>query len=162
MDNQFKTEEQSKYFKWLSKAEENQIFSQIDVLPISQYEKNLRADTMYKEMLNKKKHTQFLNDRMEATNEINDRASSSKDPVESKTLKTQWKFWQLADMVRNLMYEKEWMNLDNYQDEDVVAAFLKDNPNMVDQFNSFMNWDISAESFSVLCNVYDQRRFKRR
>jgi hypothetical protein len=31
------------------------------------------------------------------------------------------------------------MNLDNYQDEDVVAAFLKDNPNMVDQFNSFMN-----------------------
>ena len=140
--------DESKYFKWLTKAEENQIFSQIDALPISQYEKNLRADTMYKEMLNKKKHTQFLNDRMEATNEINDRAASSKDPVESKTLKTQWKFWQLADMVRNLMYEKEWMNLDNYQDEDVVAAFLKDNPNMVDQFNSFMNWDISAESFS--------------
>ena len=140
--------DESKYFKWLTKAEENQIFSQIDALPISQYEKNLRADTMYKEMLNKKKHTQFLNDRMEATNEINDRASSSKDPVESQTLKTQWKFWQLADMVRNLMYEKEWMNLDNYQDEDVVAAFLKDNPNMVDQFNSFMNWDISAESFS--------------
>ena len=140
--------DESKYFKWLTKAEENQIFSQIDALPISQYEKNLRADTMYKEMLNKKKHTQFLNDRMEATNEINDRAASSKDPVESKTLKTQWKFWQLADMVRNLMYEKEWMNLDNFQDEDVVAAFLKDNPNMVDQFNSFMNWDISAESFS--------------
>jgi hypothetical protein len=44
---------------------------------------------MYKEMLNKKKHNQFLNDRMEATNEINDRAASSKDPVESKTLKTQ-------------------------------------------------------------------------
>ena len=67
----------------------NHAGSQGDYCSSVPYEKNLRADTMYKEMLNKKKHTQFLNDRMEATNEINDRAASSKDPVESKTLKTQ-------------------------------------------------------------------------
>jgi len=44
---------------------------------------------MYKEMLNKKKHSQFLNDRLEATNEIYDRAADSKDPVEYKSLQSQ-------------------------------------------------------------------------
>jgi len=141
--------DESKYFKWLTKAEENQIFSQVDSLPISQYEKNLKADALYKQMLDKKKHTQFVNDRMEATNEIYDKSLDSKDPVEAQTLKSQWKFWQLADMVRNLMYEKEWMNLDNFKDEDVVTAFLKDNPDMVNQFDSFMNWEQTAESFAT-------------
>ena len=68
---------------------------------------------------------------------------------EAQAYKSQGKLADLADMVRWYIKNAEWRDI-VWNDDEIVASFLKDNQAMVAPFASYMAWEQSAYEFAKL------------
>lgn len=141
---------ESKSFPWLTVNEENEIFSQIDNQNITQYQKNLLANDLYKKKLDAKNNEQKNSEKAWAYFEILQKAAKSNNQTEKKQLNQVAKKHEVADMIRNYVMNANWTDLTDVEDWQLIQDFSEENQQAALSIDEYINWNMSQSYFSKM------------
>lgn len=140
----------SKSFPWLTKDEENEIFAQIDNQNITQYQKNLLANDLYKKKLQAKTNEQKNSEKSWAYFEVLQKAAQATDPKQKKQLDNVAKKHEVSEMIRNYVMNANWMDLTDVEDEQLIKDFSEENQQAALSIDEYINWNMSQSYFSKM------------
>ena len=140
----------SKSFPWLTIDEENEIFSQVDTQNITQYQKNLLANDLYKKKLETKNNEQKNSEKSEAYFEVLQRAAQAKSPEMKNKLNETAKKHEVADMIRNYVMNANWTDLTDVQDDELIHDFSEENPQAAMSIDEYVKSNMSQSYFSKM------------
>ena len=114
---------ESKYFKGLTVNEENEIFAQCDRANVTQYERNLMANDLYKKKLAAKTSEKKNSDKAEWYMDLLQRAANATDQTQKNQLNWTARKHEVADMIRNYVLNANWEDLTDIDDEMLIHDF---------------------------------------
>lgn len=139
---------ESKYFKGLTVNEENEIFAQCDRANVTQYERNLMANDLYKKKLAEKTSEKKNSDKAEWYMDLLQRAAQATDQTQKNQLNWTARKHEVADMIRNYVLNANWEDLTDIDDEMLIHDFTEENPQSAFSIDQYVNSDMSQSYFS--------------
>ncbi len=133
----------------LSEAAKKWINDYVDSLGLQWMDKQLKIQELTQQTLKKKKQQEYEQWRADVKDDLAWKSMNASNEAEAQAYKSQGKLADLADMVRWYIRSAEWREVAGNDDE-IVAAFLKDNQDMVAPFASYMSGDQSAYEFAQM------------
>ena len=137
-DNQ----EQSTYFKGLTKEQEDYIFNYVDNNATNQLQKNQMANEMYKTALESNQKKLMQKEREAANVELTNKMVTSEDKNTKNFISSQIMFANLADIIRTDA-DNQWYDLSKKNDKTVVTEFMSNNPKYAQLVSNIIKWNNS-------------------
>lgn len=138
--------EQSTYFKWLTKKQEDYIFDYVDKNASNQLEKNMLANEMYKTFLQWVEKDRVNKERETTKLDMTNRMVTSKDDKSKNSFSSQLILSDVADIIREDA-DRQWYDLSKKDDKTVVDEFMKNNPKYTQQIKSILSWKSDVSEF---------------
>lgn len=133
----------------ISDAAKKSINDYVDSLGLQGMDKQLKIQELTQKTMEAKKQNEYNQWRADVKTDIWWKVLNATNKEEAQSYKSQGKLADLADMVRWYIQKSSWKVI-QWDDQEVVSTFLKDNQAMVAPFASYMGWEMSAYEFAQL------------
>ena len=138
----------SKSFPWLTVNEENEIFSACDNANMTQYERNLLANDLYKKKIEQKNSEKKNQEKAAAHLELVNKAAITTDPKTKNSLNNTARKHEVADMIRNYVMNANGKDLTDVDDWQLIHDFSQENQQAAMAIDEFINGNESSSYFS--------------
>lgn len=147
------TSNESEKFPWLTKQQETEIMNKANQANVTESQKNYMLNDMYQQQLRRNQITKFAEERENTKRQLIRRAVESKDIKTSKQSKQIEKKWDVADMIRKYVsatQEIDLNKLNKVSDDQIIADFTADNPDVAYAIDDFTKSQMSSQYFSEM------------
>ena len=147
------TSNESEKFPWLTKQQETEIMNKANQANVTESQKNYMLNDMYQQQLRRNQIDKFAEERENTKRQLIRRAVESKDIKTSKQSKQIEKKWDVADMIRKYVsatQEIDLNKLNKVPDDQIIADFTADNPDVAYAIDDFTKSQMSSQYFSEM------------
>lgn len=143
----------SSKFPWLTKAQEDEIMKKANQANVTESQKNYIINDMYQSQLKKNQIDKYNEDREVGKRELIQKSITTPDLKLWKQSKQAAKKWDVADMIRKYVSATQDIDitvLNKVPDDQIIADFTADNPEVAFTIDDFTKSDVSSQYFSEM------------
>lgn len=140
-------------FPWLTKEQEAEITKKANQANVTESQKNYILNDMYQQQLRRNQIDKFAEEREWMKRQLLRKAVESKDVKTSNNAKETEKKWDVADMIRKYVsatQEIDLNKLNKVSDDQIIADFTADNPDVAYAIDDFTKSQMSSQYFSEM------------